>query len=166
MDSGFNPFGSWEEFSSIINRKGVAYKSLVGQSKFDDYAESDWTPVLTFGGTAATANTVGTCTKIGRIVFAFANVAITAMGAGSGQAKITGLPFTARATLANNGAGGHAIIWSSLVSTLAFFVVGVDQGAKTATLRGGTAGAANSAVLTHADFQNGSTFAVMMTYHT
>lgn len=63
----------------------------------DDYEEGVWTPTLLLGG-AAVGMTYGTrvghYTKIGRIVHVVARVTLTALGSSTGNATITGLPFT------------------------------------------------------------------------
>jgi len=63
----------------------------------DDYEEGTWTPVFT-GATSAGTYTyflqAGTYTKIGNIVTVFCDLTnITQSSAGSGQVRVTGLPF-------------------------------------------------------------------------
>jgi hypothetical protein len=63
----------------------------------DDYEEGTWTMGVTFGGAAVGvtygANT-GTYTKIGRQVTVNGYLALTSKGSSTGNAFITGLPFT------------------------------------------------------------------------
>lgn len=72
----------------------------------DDYEEGSWTPVLNFGG-ATTGITYGTqagsYTKIGRYVFGTGDIILTSKGSATGNATITGLPFT---VAGGNGALG------------------------------------------------------------
>lgn len=68
----------------------------------DDYEENTFTPGLTFGG-GSTGMTFGlqsgVYTKIGNTVRFTANVTLTAKGSSTGALLMTGLPFTAAATL-------------------------------------------------------------------
>jgi hypothetical protein len=63
----------------------------------DDYEEGDWTPVL--AGSSGTSGQSysrqkGKYTKVGRLVTCTFDVVLTAVGTVSGEARITGLPFT------------------------------------------------------------------------
>jgi hypothetical protein len=82
----------------------------------DDYEELNWTPAITFGGgsTGATYSIqTGYYTKIGNIVIITGNLTLTSNGSSSGDAKISGLPFTS----VNNDAGCCAVsIYASGVS--------------------------------------------------
>jgi hypothetical protein len=87
----------------------------------DDYEEGAWTPSLLFCG-AATGMTystqVGRYIKVGRIVTATCRIDLTAKGASTGTATISGLPFTAENAVASfNGsalAGGMATLTSPI----------------------------------------------------
>lgn len=63
----------------------------------DDYEEGTFVPVLTIGGTADSTYTtqLGRYVKVGKVVHYSIVIAITNNGAGTGNATITGLPFTA-----------------------------------------------------------------------
>lgn len=66
-----------------------------GANVLDDYEEGTWTPVVTAStGTIGsyTAN-AGIYTKIGRLVFAYFDITITAVGSASGYVQVS-LPFT------------------------------------------------------------------------
>lgn len=65
----------------------------------DDYEEGTWTPVIKFGGNAVgqtynTGITNGQYVKIGRFVFVTCYIVFTETGSSTGDATITGLPFT------------------------------------------------------------------------
>jgi hypothetical protein len=65
----------------------------------DDYEEGTFTPSFTFGGgstgiTYSATRRIGTYTKIGNKVFYFIHIELTSKGSSTGQALITGLPFT------------------------------------------------------------------------
>lgn len=56
----------------------------------DDYEEGSWTPAV--GGSATYTTQSGRYIKVGRLVFAYFNLSITAIGTGS-QTSVTGLPY-------------------------------------------------------------------------
>ena len=69
----------------------------------DDYEEGTWTPAITGSTTAGTVyyyDQNGTYTKIGRVVFITVNL-IWLNGTGTGDLRISGLPFT--------GGGGYGV---------------------------------------------------------
>jgi hypothetical protein len=64
----------------------------------DDYEEGNWTPTVTAVGSNPTvvySANVGTYTKIGRMVMIQCYVETTSRTGGSGEVRISGLPFTA-----------------------------------------------------------------------
>lgn len=76
----------------------------------DDYEEGTWTPVVegaTTAGTYVLTTAVGRYTKIGRLVYVMADIAVDTTGntAGTGSLEISGLPFTSAsgATFVGNG---------------------------------------------------------------
>lgn len=78
----------------------------------DDYEEGSWTPVL--GGSSGTSGQtysqqVGSYIKIGRFVYVFGAATLSALGTVTGNAIISGLPFTA-ATISGSGASGTLAI--------------------------------------------------------
>ena len=85
----------------------------------DDYEEGTVTPQLLFGGgsTGMTFTTqLGRYTKIGRLVFYEINLTLSAKGSSTGNATISGLPFTSAAAPAARthvGANGMAASVSS-----------------------------------------------------
>jgi len=63
----------------------------------DDYEEGTWTPGIAFnGGTTSVGYTTqrGGYTKIGDVIYASGEILLSAKGSSTGQAQITGLPFT------------------------------------------------------------------------
>ena len=66
-------------------------------NSLDDYEEGTWAAYMTTTGTDYTTsgrNTTGTYTKIGRLVTVTADASITTPSNGTGEFRITGLPFT------------------------------------------------------------------------
>lgn len=63
----------------------------------DDYEEGTWTPTITFGGNSAgqTFSSSGaTYVKVGQMVLVQMNVFFSNKGSSTGNANVTGLPFT------------------------------------------------------------------------
>jgi len=72
--------------------------SSTDANTLDDYEEGTWTPAIAFGGssTGVTYQTYsgGRYTKVGNRVFLTGSIFLTSKGAQTGQASITGSPFT------------------------------------------------------------------------
>lgn len=62
----------------------------------DDYEEGTWTPALDFDGVPATSYTTqyGMYTKVGRVVTVSGRIVLNVKGAGTGLARIYGIPFS------------------------------------------------------------------------
>jgi len=80
----------------------------------DDYEEGTWTPSLVSSGGGETVTysglRTGRYTKIGRVVYFQVDVQLATQSGGSGNARITGLPFTAEGNAVTGGA--TAAFWS------------------------------------------------------
>jgi hypothetical protein len=125
----------------------------------DDYEEGDWTIGLTFGGasTGITTNAnTGRYTKIGRQVTVTGYLALTSKGSSTGDALITGLPFSI------SGFGGLSLYLNAI--TFADFPMGyANSGTSTIPLRECTNAGVTSS-LTNSDFANNSEIIFTMTY--
>jgi len=67
-------------------------------NSLDDYEEGTWTPTITFGGAAVSVSygsVVGHYTKVGRVVYISGFITLSDKGSSTGQAKVSGLPFSA-----------------------------------------------------------------------
>ena len=85
---------------------GVFLGSSNNSNLLDDYEEGTWTPVLQFGGGTtgiAYGTQDGVYTKIGRTVHFSFRIILTSKGSSTGQATITGLPFTSANISGNYG---------------------------------------------------------------
>lgn len=87
---------------AIINGGTVRFPATqvpsAGANDLDDYEENTWTPVLAFGGASVgiTYSTQrGLYTKIGNWVYIELEIVLTAVGSSTGDATITGCPFSA-----------------------------------------------------------------------
>jgi len=120
----------------------------------DDYEEGTWTPTVTFGGNSAgqTYNVrVGNYTKIGRQVFIQGFVEFSNKGSSTGDALITGLPFTnSNSSAALNGG---SVVGYTLMASISIPIIAIAQNQTSITLRNGTA--TTDPQMTHANFNPG-----------
>jgi hypothetical protein len=84
----------------LADGQGIDFSATSGTGTselFDDYEEGAWTPVLSSTGTAPTVDSYssqsGRYTKIGNTVIARCSIRATLSSAGTGDPKVTGLPF-------------------------------------------------------------------------
>ena len=97
------PSGSGIDFSASSNAAGMTSEVL------DDYEHGTFTPGLSFGGgtsgiTYVAGYTNGRYSKIGNRVFFSGLLVLSNKGSSTGDALLTGLPFTAANSLDNNPA--------------------------------------------------------------
>jgi len=132
----------------------------------DDYEEGTWTPGFAFGGNAVgvtyTAGNSGIYTKIGRVVTVIANVALTNKGSSTGNATITGLPFTA----ATGAEPNYSAVSFGNVSFLTFVEVpvGTVGGGETVIYLREITSAGGGTALTNADFDNQTQTRITVSY--
>lgn len=127
-----------------------------GANDLDDYEEGTFTPGLTFGGgsTGMTFSTQsGEYTKIGNRCFFSLSLALSAKGSSTGQAVITGLPFTVNAAVP---AAGAAIRAGFLASTTGGIMAQVIGGTTTIHISQSNTGTATS--LTDANLTGTASF--------
>ena len=129
----------------------------------DDYEEGTFTPGVEFGGgsTGMTFSTqVGTYTKIGQRVNVEITVILSAKGSSTGNATVTGLPFTSN-SLTNNWSA--VTMRPSLISFANVPLADIAPGATIINFRESTeAGTVTS--LTDADFSNTSSIRMSASY--
>jgi len=129
----------------------------------DDYEEGTWTMGLTFGGlsTGITYNSnSGYYTKIGNVVTISGRMALTSKGSATGDAIITGLPFT----LVNNLAGYIAVAMSFDVITFANQFQGYCNANTTIIYLNEITEAGLRSQLTNTDFADNSSLFINCTY--
>jgi hypothetical protein len=99
-DNACNLGGATSRFSDLYLSGGVYLGGTGSANKLDDYEEGTWTPVAeSANGDASVTTSINTATytKIGNLVNVRCYIAISVTSVGTGQARISGLPFT------NNG---------------------------------------------------------------
>jgi hypothetical protein len=135
----------------------------------DDYEEGTWTSGIEFGGgTTGITYTAqnGTYTKIGRQVSLDYRVILTSKGSSTGNAKLTGLPFT---PLSDNSVQyiGELSTWSNMNTNAIRVSLFPNTTTKCElyTITAATA-FANSAQWTNTDFSNATSLAGQARYPT
>lgn len=131
----------------------------------DDYEEGTWTPVVNFGGatTGITYTTqLGTYTKIGRVVIAHINIVLSSKGSATGNATITGVPFTSSSTMRAT----CSFNWANMTSSLVDGKLILSESTTSISVGGSTSASTSSqALLTQADFSNTSTLQATLIFH-
>jgi len=140
-----------------INSQGPLYAPNVV-----DYAEGTFTPGLSFGGgtTGITYSLQqGSYKKIGNMVQVWIRITLTSKGTSTGQAAITGLPFTV-ATPANTISG---LIYHNNITYNGTILAGPGSGGTTASLWQ-VVSATGAAALNDTGFTNTTDFIVSFAY--
>lgn len=151
----------------------VTYDDTNGKLDFDAQTAGDaryaaipvtgtWTPQLRFGGANVSmtfTSRSGTYTKIADLVFAQGDFTLSAKGSSTGNADISGLPFTVVAAFQTPGR------WSAMVTAFVNMWMIPGAGTTTIVVRAITAASTSAGVtLTHADFNNTSNFTFNVIY--
>jgi len=107
-------------FKDLYLSGGVYLGGTGSANKLDDYEEGTWTPSLTFGGTnvgltydAGAGGTQGQYVKIGKLVYIAFSINLTNKGSSTGNAQISGLPFSSTNVYFNE-LGGFSHRYSSM----------------------------------------------------
>lgn len=122
----------------------------------------DWTPAVAFGGSSSGITYAvqdGTYTRIGNTVWLFCDIAVNDNGSATGDATITGLPFSPA-----SDPDFVCDIVSSSLGTNWVQVQGRISGSSTIAIIGRTAASASPAALTENDIVGGSTLQFTMVY--
>lgn len=136
------------DFSQIqTNATGMTSETL------DSYEEGTWTPVYNFSTSgAATCISDGYYTKIGKMVFVQGYVRIQSSNTLTGDATITGLPYTATQT----GQARHASLnigeARRFNTDMAYLRLLVNQNSTSITLTKNTTSVSSTQVVTNSDF--------------
>jgi hypothetical protein len=107
----------------VSSGKGIDFSATPGTGTselLNDYEEGTFTPVLKFSGatTGITYSTqTGKYTKVGRLVTAYLQIALSSKGSASGSAEIYGLPVA----LPTSGLGVPVSVWAFQLSSLDSF---------------------------------------------
>lgn len=127
----------------------------------DDYEEGTWTPAVTFGGgsTGITYTTRGGWyVKIGKLVSFGGQFQLSSKGSSTGNAAITGLPFTSE-TDATNGFSAVSVARYIGFSAAVIGPTGyIDSASSAVSLATGTAAGVTSTILADTHFTNTSQF--------
>jgi hypothetical protein len=151
------------------NGQGIDFSASAGggasSSLLDDYEEGTWTPGVSFGGASAgvtfSASNSGRYTKIGRSVTVIGLLELTNKGSSTGDALITGLPFTVASGEPNYG--GVAIGYVSSM-TFADVPFGRTSAGSTNLALSETTNAGVATTITNSDFANNAALRFTCTY--
>ena len=136
-------------------------------NKLDDYEEGTWTPSVTFGGGntgVSSGASSGSYTKVGRMVYASALLLLSNKGSSTGNAKITGLPFSMGAGNSMNGAVSFAVI--ERISFNGVLTGTVATSNTTISLLETASGNNTAQNITNSDFNNSTALRFNVTYQT
>jgi hypothetical protein len=119
--------GKGIDFSAVTGGTGTATGNVL-----NDYEEGTWTPVLGgFGGTSGQTYSLqtGRYTKVGRQVICSFEATLTAVGTVTGNAIVSGLPFSSVSTSLNLDGGTTTIGFANNLATNQIFLTGYLNGA-------------------------------------
>ncbi len=148
--------------------------ATTGSEVLDHYEEGDWTPVLSFGG-GTTGITYeardGEYTRIGRQVTITFMVELSSKGSATGDATITGLPFTVPDLISDTviEASGSASYWNNIDPDLMWMGFSAESsGGGQLSMRYQPETGASDAVdaLDNTNFTNSTNFRGSITYFT
>ena len=119
------------------------------------YEEGTWTPEYAFsgGGTAPSTNKVGYYTRVGRLVVANFYIYTDSLSSPSGNATISGLPFTS-ANLSVNLSGGSLFEVRRFATDMPNLRIGVTQNSSVITIYKQATNASSQTPLNATDFNS------------
>jgi hypothetical protein len=154
---------------SFANGSGIDFSASAGggatSSLLDDYEEGTWTMSIAFGGASAGvtyANNTGKYTKIGRQVTVTGFMELTNTGASTGNATLTGLPYTVSSSTGDYAAAAirtDKVLFNTVPTAWA------EIGTTFLTLQQASSGGAGT-FLDDTDFVNDSSILIGLTYFT
>lgn len=138
--------------------------SAATDKKTPAFTADTWTPALNFGG-ATTGITysgrAGNYIRIGQLVMATLWFGLSSKGSATGNATITGLPYTALATANIYYAG--AVRWGGMAAAGYVVQALLPQGSATISLYVSTA-SVDTAAMTNAAFGNSTSMTITIMY--
>ena len=166
-DNGVDLGYSGGRFKDIYLGGGAFIGGTGTANKLDDYEEGNWTPGVTFGGGntgVSSGASTGSYTKVGRIVYVSALLLLGSKGSSTGNALLTGLPFTAGNGNKMNGAVSFAYI--ERISFNEVLTGSVTSGGTTVSLYEAVSGNVSPNTITNSDFNNSTALRFNITYQT
>ena len=137
-------------------------------NKLDDYEQGTFTPVLEFGGatTGITYNNRdGMYVKVGELVMIQIFIELSNKGSASGDASISGLPFTIR-TLSTgwSGVGSGSMTWTNFSTSLYGVSANPNRNTQEIGLAGASSATTSGQALQSGDFANNTYFGITLSY--
>lgn len=149
---------------TVTDFTGLGWNTTVNNLEAPNSEFGSWTPGVSFGGSSTGityAQRVGRYLKVGNTVTCYGSVVLSAAGSSTGNAKITGLPFSANGVGYLPGGGNCALQLNTtgVSSQIALFA---DGGASTAGLYQISSG--NSVNVTSSNFLYNTQLYFVLTY--
>jgi len=152
--------------------EGVFLGGTGTSNKLDDYEQGTFTPVLEFGNatTGITYNNRdGMYVKVGELVMIQIFIELSNKGSASGDATISGLPFTIR-TLSTgwSGVGAGSMTWTNFASRLYSILTNPNRNTQELGISGvsNSSGELSAQALNSGDFNNNTYFGITVSYRT
>jgi hypothetical protein len=153
----------------LQTRAGIGFPATQvansGANVLDDYEEGTFTGGFSFGGSAtgiAYNRQVGIYTKIGDLVFVQGYVSLTSKGSQTGNAALTGLPFTSSSATNASSAGNMRVAQLSFADDT-HLSISIQSGGVILDL-GDTASGAGSTFMTNDNFADNTGIEFGFTY--
>jgi len=130
-------------FKDLYLSGGVYLGGTGSANKLDDYEEGTWTPNINYGGTLGTmSNASGVYTKVGRIVHCSGMLIVSSTNSGTGNAFLTGLPFTVADNVLNTSVEANGVIgyFASMGETVGTMTISAINGQTYCEIYKGTSG--------------------------
>jgi hypothetical protein len=150
-----------------VSNAGINFNNsgAVGAATLNDYEVGTWTPTLLFGGgtTGITySQREGRYTKIGNMVTCFCDISLSNKGSSTGNANISGLPFTPITAAGGNGLFGGIFIGDSNMSSQQSYSYILAYNDAQLYLR--TQGSSAGVAVSNSAFTNSSNIYLSVTY--
>jgi hypothetical protein len=150
-----------------ITQNGITFNGdTAAANALDDYEEGTFTPSIAFGGASVGItyfDRIGNYTKIGRQVTCTIYLALTSKGSSTGNAQITGLPFTASGLNRGTATAG-SIRFNDITFVGRLGIQGQQSGTVIDFSQTTEAGVGTS--LTNSNFSDSSEMFITITYFT
>ena len=155
--------------NSIVTANGIKFPATqvasADANTLDDYEEGTWTPTLNFGGASGVTNYAlrnGTYTKIGNTVSIRGYISITTKSSATGEATLTGLPFTTRGINTEYSSAYIYMASNNYTGAPTCYIAGSSTSANL----GQTNGTTGFTSFSHNNFVNGGDMIFQATYQT
>ena len=163
--------GTTTNTGAITSTGGIYLGGTAAANLLDDYEEGDWTPEI--GGITSDPTSISHANdakyiKIGNICHLWGFIAIQALSGGSGQLRITNLPFVCATWTTSTAINGSGVVpyWSGMPTGSYYITCWAFRGATEARFNRTTTAETNMQNLNITDLDSSCDFRFMLTYPT